>query len=245
MPYVYTCAHTFSCGILHEPSQAPSTPPMDYETLKARHRAEREDWPPELSLRVHRALSWLDRAERCGDADGRFIFLWIAFNAAYAREVDLSEASSEKARFFSFLDTLAELDSARGRRFSSLFWENYTDSVKVLLKNQYIFNDFWLYQSGLIDEDTWKSRFARANDKALHAWMEGDTAAVLRILFSRLYVLRNQLMHGAATWNGSTNEEQVVTCANFMGELVPAIIETMMGHPQQAWGEPCYPVIHA
>jgi hypothetical protein len=218
---------------------------VDYETLKARHRAERENWPNNLSLRIHRALSWLDRAERCGDADGRFIFLWIAFNAAYAREVDLSESSSEKARFYGFLGYLADLDTEQDCRFRRLIWDNYTESVQGLLKNPYIFNDFWLFQDGLIDEEEWKGRFSRANDRALNAWMDGDTAAVLRILFSRLYVLRNQLMHGAATWNGSTNEEQVVTCANLMGELVPAILEIMMSHPQHDWGEPCYPVIRS
>ena len=58
---------------------------MNYEELKERHRAEREGYPPNLSLRVHRALSWLDRAEQLAeDADGQFILLWIAFNAAYA-----------------------------------------------------------------------------------------------------------------------------------------------------------------
>ena len=55
----------------------------DFTALKARHRAERDSQHPNLSLRVHRALSWLQRAEQLADdADGRFIFLWIAFNAA-------------------------------------------------------------------------------------------------------------------------------------------------------------------
>ena len=47
-------------------------------SLKARHRLERESWHINLGLRVHRALSWLDRAERCDDDDGRFIFLPLA-----------------------------------------------------------------------------------------------------------------------------------------------------------------------
>ena len=55
-----------------------------YQHLKTRQRAERVNYPEHLSLRVHRALSWLNRAEQCQDDDGRFIFLWISFNAAYA-----------------------------------------------------------------------------------------------------------------------------------------------------------------
>ena len=59
---------------------------MIHEQLKTRQRKERDAYPPNLSLRVHRALSWLDRAEQlAGDLDGQFIMLWIAFNAALAR----------------------------------------------------------------------------------------------------------------------------------------------------------------
>ena len=45
--------------------------------------------PPGFSLRVHRALSWLRRAEAAGDDDDiAFICQWIAFNAVYAQDVD-------------------------------------------------------------------------------------------------------------------------------------------------------------
>ncbi|MDZ4394017.1 hypothetical protein [Cypionkella sp.] len=47
----------------------------------------RAGFPETMGLRVHRAISWIGRAEACdrGD-DAGFIFLWIAFNAAYADE---------------------------------------------------------------------------------------------------------------------------------------------------------------
>jgi hypothetical protein len=54
----------------------------DFATLKSKHRALRDGFHENLSLRVHRGLSWLSRSEACGDDDdARFIFLWIAFNA--------------------------------------------------------------------------------------------------------------------------------------------------------------------
>lgn len=49
-----------------------------YQTLKP-------TMPDAVRLRVHRALSWLEQAERTTDLDTRFIFLWIAFNAIYAK----------------------------------------------------------------------------------------------------------------------------------------------------------------
>jgi hypothetical protein len=116
--------------------------------------------------------------------------------------------------------------------------------VQTLLKNPYIFNDFWRHQSGEIDEETWKDRFSRANNRALSAWMDGDPEVVLRILFSRMYVLRNQLIHGAATWNGSTNESQVVACRGLMQDFVPTIIELMMNNFDVEWGDPLYPVVN-
>ena len=55
--------------------------------LKNRHRRVRDSHPEALRVRVHRSISWLERAELAGeDADARFVFLWIAFNAAYASD---------------------------------------------------------------------------------------------------------------------------------------------------------------
>jgi hypothetical protein len=60
---------------------------ITHPELKTKQRAIREGFPQTMGLRVHRAISWIGRAEACGaDDDAKFIFLWIAFNAAYADE---------------------------------------------------------------------------------------------------------------------------------------------------------------
>lgn len=57
---------------------------MDSKALKEAQRAVRDGQPQSSSIRVHRAISWLGRAEaETDDHDARFIFLWIALNAAY------------------------------------------------------------------------------------------------------------------------------------------------------------------
>lgn len=81
---------------------------MQFQVLKQRHRQERETQHSNLRLRVHRALSWLGRAEQAEDLDGRFIFLWIAFNAAYATEIDEQRRLSEQETFMAFLEKLCE-----------------------------------------------------------------------------------------------------------------------------------------
>ena len=56
-----------------------------HKALKDKQSTLRDGFPPHLGLRVHRSLSWLQRPENtAGDHDSQFLFLWIAFNAAYA-----------------------------------------------------------------------------------------------------------------------------------------------------------------
>jgi len=56
-------------------------------------------------------------------------------------------------------------------------------------------------------------------------------------------VLRNQIVHGGSTWNGSVNRAQVTDGARIMGSLVPLIIDLLMEHPDEDWGTPIYPVV--
>jgi hypothetical protein len=138
--------------------------PLTHEVLKARHRDQRDEWPQSLSLRVHRALSWLDRAEQCSDDDGRFIFLWIAFNAAYAQEFNDIERNREAKRLAAFLEKIVSLDTHKA--LYHLIWEQFPNTIRVLLDNQFVFPAFWEHQRGLITEEAWKDAFANANKAA-------------------------------------------------------------------------------
>ena len=55
--------------------------------LKDKQRSLRDDFESGVSIRVHRAISWLQGAERVADTDRdlAFICYWIAFNAAYVQ----------------------------------------------------------------------------------------------------------------------------------------------------------------
>lgn len=214
---------------------------MQHQVLKNRHRKERDNEHPNLRLRIHRALSWLDRAEQSDDIDGRFIFLWIAFNAAYATEIDEQWRLSEQEAFKAFLEKLCLLD--KDKRIDAVVWQEFSGSIRVLLDNPYVFQSFWDHQSGKIDEATWKSRFADGKKAAHTALSSGNTPILLGVLFNRLYTLRNQLIHGGATWNGAVNREQMRDCAGLLGKLVPVVIQLMMDNPDTLWGDACYPVV--
>lgn len=213
-----------------------------YEILKEKQRCERHGYGEFLGLRVHRALSWLNRSEQCEeDDDAKVIFLWIAFNAAYAKEIKPDYRPSEHKLIFRFMEHLCFLD--KERLLENIVWGEFTKSIRVLLGNKYIFQPFWSYQNGEIDEQEWQDRFARANSKASSALGNRDTPKVLDIVLSRVYTMRNQLVHGGATWNSKVNREQMRDCANFMGYLVPAIIQIMMDNGTANWEQPCYPVV--
>jgi hypothetical protein len=218
---------------------------MDHQKLKERQRAERDRWPESLGLRVHRALSWLHGAEQLAaaqDLDGQFIYLWIAFNAAYATEIDERYRDSEQQTFRAFLQKLTDLDQPK-KRFDALVWAEFTGSIRVLLDNRYVFPEFWRAQSGVIAKDDFERSFAAANHAARAALSRQDTVSVLAIVLARIYTLRNQLVHGGATWQGSVNRDQLRDCTAFMAKLVPLVIEVMMDHPATLWGPGTYPVV--
>ena len=73
---------------------------LTFSELKAKQRAIREGFPEDVGLRVHRCLSWLNRAEQSdNDEDAAFIFFWISFNAAYAEEIVDSVTYGERSAF--------------------------------------------------------------------------------------------------------------------------------------------------
>lgn len=214
---------------------------MSYETLKQQHRRVRDSYPADLNLRIHRSLSWLKRAEISDDDDGRFIFLWIAFNAAYANEISDSYRLSEQEAFKGFLEKLCALDSEK--LIDGLVWKEYSGSIRVLLDTPFVFQSFWDFHCGKISEEEWTQRFEKGKKMAHQALASGNTPILLGLLFNRLYTLRNQLIHGGATWNSSVNRKQLHDCVKLLGKLVPVIIGLMVSNPATLWGTACYPVL--
>jgi hypothetical protein len=66
---------------------------------------------------------------------------------------------------------------------------------------------------------------------------------LLRIVLDRLYVLRNQLIHGGATYKSSVNRAQVRDGGNLLMSLLPVIVEMMMVHSKEDWGKIYFPVV--
>lgn len=216
--------------------------PLTFERLKNKHRMERTEWSQDVALRTHRALSWLRRAEQeSGDPDAAFLFLWIAFNAAYAREIDDGvTATSEQGRYDAFIRMLVGTD--RKKRINTVLFEDFSNAVTNLIANKYVQWEYWQHCTTPGSTVDWETALSNDIRKAYGALHHGDVYTYLRLVLSRLYVLRNQIIHGSATWKSSANREQVQDAAQVMRTIVPLMIDIMMDDPDQDWGEPLYPV---
>lgn len=216
--------------------------PPTFTELKARQRRLREGFEPRLALRAHRAISWIRAAERAsadGDKDGAFISYWIAFNAAYAQRTELARQSAELQIFRRYFRQLVRL--GEGGLFNAI-WQEFSGPIRTLLDNHFVFEPYWRWQNGDAECKDWRGRFDRQRSQVNRALAKGDTAIVIEKLFDRLYVLRNQLIHGGATWSGELNRSQVQDGAAILASLVPRFVDLMMSHPDEDWGDPPYPV---
>ncbi len=213
---------------------------MDYQPLKEKQRLIRDSFPENLALRVHRALSWLNKSEQCDDLDSQFIFLWVSFNAAYAQDTECLTLN-ETQSFTQFLEKLNLLDQQK--RIYNLLWNEFPNSIRVLLDNKFVFQPFWSFHNGHITEQEFKDKLSEAKKFANFALANNETAKLTSIVLQRLYTLRNQLMHGGATWNSSANREQLKDAVQFLSQLVPYIIDIMMDNPKELWGDAYYPLI--
>jgi hypothetical protein len=215
--------------------------PINYSNLKENHRAVRGKQPESVKLRIHRALSWLKVAEESGQEDIRFLMLWIAFNAIYAQEYKAEESIGDRDVFKNFLKKLVHLDSEK--LIHRIVWEAGDETLRLFINNPYVSHWFWDFQRGRLPESDWKQRFEWSCTNAEKALVRKNAVVFVGILFDRLYVLRNQLMHGGATFEGVVNREQLRSGVQILEQLVPVIIYLVMKNPAEDWGEPCFPPI--
>jgi hypothetical protein len=208
--------------------------------MKARLKRDAENYPESTRIRLHRALSWLGRAEReTKDPDAAFLFLWIAFNAVYARE--FGQGENERQRLSEFIGTLLAAD--RDKLLHAIVFQQFSGPIRTLIDNKFVFEPFWRALREHDSSNRWEASFGASHKAALTSIMQGDTATVLSIVFDRLYVLRNQLVHGGATWNSGINRAQVKDGVRILSALIPMILLLMLEHAELELGAVLYPRI--
>ena len=203
-----------------------------HQELRHIHEENRGSFPDGLNLRMRRAISWLDHAERTDDHDSRFIFYWIALNATYATE-ERPDGTKEMKLLEAFLNQIAELD---GEGVLHDLMRAEFSNIQELLERKFMFQPYW-------HNWNWEKILGDENEDVTMRFRQGDATPLLSTVLKRLYTLRNQLVHGGATWNGSLNRDQVKDGARMLASIVPRIVQLMMDNPHthQQWGRCPYP----
>ena len=94
--------------------------------------------------------------------------------------------------------------------------------------------------NGNLSDAVWKKEFDKQNRIAIRSIVEGNIGLFCSILFGRLYILRNQIMHGAATYEGSKNRGQLKDGAKILNDLIPILIYLMITNKDEDWGRSYY-----
>lgn len=181
-------------------------------------------------------------ARTAGDPDSTFILCWIAFNAAYARARKPHDARKEFQSYFREL-----LRSDRGGVIREAICRRFSEPVEKLVDNVFLFEKFWDQANERADDDgktdsKWNDEFRCEGDRVRQALGNPSKfdVCVLTIVFLRLYTLRNQLVHGGATWGSRLNRYSVESGVRIMEDLLPIFLRIMHENPDEDWGRPPY-----
>ena len=191
-------------------------------------------------IRLHRAISWVKCAEEsANNTDLKFITLWIAFNACYADNDNHDMSLTEKKRFKDFISRLVMLD--KEERFFKLLWFKFSGPVRLLIDNKFAYKQFWDAQRG--EKVDWERLFKQSKIDSRNYLAHQQVAELLGLVLDRLYTVRNQLIHGGATYKSKLNRSQVKDASQILESLMPIIIDNMITNINEDWGVINYPVI--
>lgn len=211
------------------------------DEIDALYNANKKVFNDNFRLKIYRAISWLKQAEQLEPLDHKFITLWISFNAAYAKDLQITRPG-DKATFLQFLKKICKNDT--DKLFHHLIWEKHSQNIVNLLENKFTFQPFWDYHNAMITEDEWLNEFNKEQNRVIQAIGEKRTSSILVAVFTHLYTLRNQVLHGGSTFNSSANRKQLQDGCDLLSSFIPAIFKIMMiNHNELDWGKPFYPYI--
>ena len=184
---------------------------------KERLAIERSEHP--TAIRFHRACSWMSEVEQLDPvrhADQILLHQWIAFNALYGQwDQTALEPAADRRSWQAFLGQVHALD--RSGHLVSVLQDN-KPLVLCILEDEYLNQYFWQDPSAKS-----ASRARNGRHKAQSWYVEGRWLNILEHLVTRIYLLRCQLTHGAATCELLSNVvDEVRSQAATLGRMMPS-----------------------
>ncbi len=222
-------------------------------TTPAQNRSDNE-------RRIARMNAWLDLAVKASDQDSahvRFVFYWIAYEAAYkAESSDWSDSrATDRVQRRAFHRVVARYD--RGR-LQQVLRQHLADVTAILELRQAhpSFWQRWREDARVESIGDWERSFGGRTRKATQAlrsaienWSRGGsnerTVEALNTLFQNLAVVRNQIVHGASAGPNSRGRTQVLLGARLLHALVPCFRDSIESNLDEDWGQPPFPRVGA
>ena len=200
------------------------------ESLRAKQSQLRGNDKRNLKLRVHRALSWMERGQKeAADPDAAFIFHWIGFEALCSEQ----SRPTTKKKIGDFLRTAVNAD--RDKSIYNRVIAGERETILTLAANAYVYTPFWSHYAKLSSQDPtkWADSLLGSVRRTIANLERGEyrTFGALEVLFDSLRELRNQLSHGGGTWKSRANRDQVEDGARIMSRLLPVFLDLMMDNP--------------
>lgn len=127
----------------------------------------------------------------------------IALNALYGRRRYDDRESVDRGRptdsadFCNVIRLIEKIDSEPPRLPDLV--DKFADDALELIENQFLWLAYWR-------EEAYRGDLCRDREKAEAAIHRRKAPALLQLIFPRLLVLRNQILHGSASENTRRNE---------------------------------------
>jgi len=175
--------------------------------------------------RLQRADSWIQAAsdlppDRMHEA---FIFLYIAFNCLYGRrkyEGDASQIEEDLDAFLAKVLAMHERDAQQGGKILTEALKACRGDGAVLIRDRFLVNRYW---RGNQPAAALQPKLNKEAVGALEALADGDYREFLSLVFHRVSVLRNQVMHGCATYGArSYGRASLTKGLRVLRVLIPA-----------------------
>ena len=183
-----------------------------------------------IDIRLKRARSWLHKARLVAsphDLDAKFIYLWIAFNALYGTPRYRLMGKPERSESDDFKLFLGKIEEV-----SYCAIENglrpLAAAIEKVMRSHFLDIECWKRW----DHEGIRDRQERVSS-ARNVYAEGLN---LDQLFLRIYTLRNQILHGAATDGGQRNRESLKCATPILYTAVKVFIALVDKHRTELAG---------
>jgi hypothetical protein len=207
---------------------APQLAPLDLDTIRRLWKPRRDSYADARlyeanRIRLHRAFSWLERAERCGESqlDDRYLAQWAGLMALASRwDEGRGAPAAERANLASFVRQVFATDHD-GVMPATI------ERERTLVSS--MFSDRYLAR-----------HFEPVDARALLERRRFDRLAAL--VLERCALVHAQLAHGGSTYGSRENRTVLKRSSMALDRLSLGALQVFINHGYaDDWGGLCWP----